>query len=273
MSSPFRLANNDDMRIMIVDANHRSRSLRARSLSLLGYKIDEAASEQQARGKLDQERYDLMLLNLDATDEDDHELMSIAREIQPGLFLIVLTGKPALDSAIKAIKAGAVDYLLEPAHIQDIFRSVAQALQKRATERAWVLNYISQLMDELDKSESVPVSPTISQTGADSTVKIVGNLKLDLTSLRLTFIGDSAHIIQLTEGGAAMLAGLMSHPNQALSCRQIAKITWGYDVPEDEAVGLVQSTIYRLRRRIGSNPRSPEIILTVRGRGYMLTPD
>jgi two-component system OmpR family response regulator len=273
MSSSFQLDNSDGMRILIVDTNRQSRSQRAKSLGLLGYKIDEAASDQRARAKLDLERYDLMLLNLDSTDEAGHELMSMAREIQPGLLLIVLTGSPALDSAIKAIKAGAVDYLLEPAHIQDIFRSVAQALQKRATERGRVLDYISQLMDELDKAESVSVSSTDSQIGEDSTVKIAGNLKLDLTSQRLTITGDPTYTVQLTNSVAAMLAGLMSHPNRVLSCRQIAKIAWGYDVPEDDAAGIVQSTIYRLRRRIGANPRSPEIIRTIRGRGYMFTPE
>ena len=273
MSSSYQPENGDGMRILIVDADHRNRSLRARSLGLLGYRIDEAASEQQVRAKLELERYDLMLLALDASAEQGTEPMSLAGEIQPGMLLIVLAQEPTLDSAIKAIRAGAVDYLIEPVEIQDLFRSVAQALQKQAAERGRMLNYVSQLLDEVGKSGRVDVSSKVSHIGADPAVKIAGNLKLDLTDRRLTIIGDPTYAIRLTKNGTALLAGLMSRPNRVLSCRQIAKIAWGYDLPEDEAAGVVQSTIYRLRRRIGANPRSPEIIRTIRGRGYMFTPD
>ena len=272
MSRSFQISYSIEMRILIVDASRQNRSRRAKSLKLLGHQVDEAASNQQARAKLDLARYDLMLLNLDAPQEDGRELMSIAREIQPGLSLIVLTERTDLDSAIKAIRAGASDYLQEPADLQDILRSVAQALQRRAAEKGSALDYISELMDELEKSESGPAS-TDSQIGADTTVKTAGALKLDLTSRRLTIEDDPSYDVQLTSGGAAVLAGLMAHPNRVLSCRQIAQISWGYDVPEDQARSIVRAAIYRLRRRIEANPGSPEIIRTVRGRGYMFTPD
>ena len=272
MSRSFQLDDSIETRILIVDANHQNRSIRTKSLDLLGYKIDEATSGKQARGKLDLERYDLMLMNLDSAGQDNAELMSIARELQPGLSLIILTGSPTLDSAIKAIRAGASDYLLEPANIQDILRSVAQALHKQAVEKGNALNYISELLDELSRSESRSAS-TDSQIGADTTVKTAGALKLDLTSRRLTIEDDPSYDVQLTSGGATVLAGLMAHPNRVLSCRQIAQISWGYDVPEDQARSIVRAAIYRLRRRIEANPGSPEIIRTVRGRGYMFTPD
>ncbi|UCG26118.1 MAG: response regulator transcription factor [Chloroflexota bacterium] len=273
MSRSFQLGDSIGTRILIVDANPQSRSLRARSLDLLGYKIDEAASDRQARAKLDLERYDLMLLNLDLNREDGHELMSIAREIQPGLLLIVLTENPTLDSAIKAIKAGVSDYLPEPANMQDILRSVAQTLQKQAAEKGIVLNYLSQLMDELDKSESATVSTAVSEASAETAVLAAGSLTLDLASRRLAIKGDPSYEVQLTRGGATVLAGLMAHPNRVLSCRKIASISWGYDVPEDQARSIVRPTIYRLRRRIETNPGNPEIIRTVRGRGYMFTPE
>jgi DNA-binding response OmpR family regulator len=273
MLSTFQLGHSDKMRVLIADADRQSCSSRARSLDLLGYKVDQAASDHQARANLERERYDLMLLNLNATDDDGYELMSTIPETQPGLLLIVLTERPTVETAIKAIRAGAVDYLPEPVNIQNILRSVSRAIQKRAAERGRALNYISQLMDEQEKPESVPLSSPASQIGVDPGVKVAGNLRLDSTSHRLTIMGDPTYTVQLTRNVAAMLAGLMSYPNQVLSCRQIAKIAWGYDLPEDEAVGIVQSTIYRLRRRVGANPHSPEIIRTVRGRGYMFTPN
>jgi DNA-binding response OmpR family regulator len=273
MSRAFQLGDSIETRILIVDDNHQNPSIRAKSLDLLGYKIDEATSGQQARAKLDLERYDLMLLNLDSASQDNAELMSMARELQPGLLLIILTGSPTLDSAIKAIKAGASDYLLEPANIQDILRSVAQALQKQAVEKGNALNYISELLDELNRSESASDSTADSQVSSDTTIITAGTLKLDLTSQRLTIVGDPSHEVQLTRGGAAVLAGFMAHPNQVLSCRQIASISWGYDVPEDQARSIVRASIYRLRHRIEINPKSPESIRTIRGRGYMFTPD
>ncbi|HSG17327.1 MAG TPA: response regulator transcription factor [Anaerolineae bacterium] len=273
MSRSFQLGDSIETRILIVDANHQNRSIRAKSLDLLGYKIDEATSGQQARAKLNLERYDLMLLNLDSASQDNAELMSMARELQPGLLFIVLTGNPTLDSAIKAVKAGASDYLLEPASIQDILRSVAQAWQKQAAEKGNVLNYISELLDELNRSESASDSTDDSQISSDATIITAGSLKLDLISRRLAIVGDPSYEVQLTSGGVAVLAGLMAHPNRVLSCRKIANISWGYDVPEDQARSIVRSTIYRLRRRIETNPGSPEIIRTVRGRGYMFTLD
>ena len=273
MSRSFQIGDKNELLILIVDADPQSRSMRARSLDLLGYRIDQAASAQEARALLDIDRYHLMLLKLDTTLEGDIELMSLARQVQPRLMLIVLTENPTLDSAIKAIKAGVSDYLLEPVNIQDIFRSVAQAMQKQASERWGVLNYISQLMDELDESERASVSTTDSEIDSDTTAITAGTLKLELTSRRLAIVGDPSYDVQLTRGGAAVLAGLMAHPNRVLSCRQVAQISWGYDVPEDQATSIVRAAIYRLRHRIEVDPSNPEIIRTVRGRGYMFTPD
>lgn len=65
-----------------------------------------------------------------------------------------------------------------------------------------------------------------------------------------------------------LFAFLMAHPRQILDRHQLARGAWGMDLPGREAE--VELYVSRLRHKVELNPRHPDLILTVRGRGYQL---
>ncbi len=65
-----------------------------------------------------------------------------------------------------------------------------------------------------------------------------------------------------------LFAFLMAHPRRILDRRELARGAWGTDLPGREAE--VELYVSRLRHKVELNPRHPDLILTVRGRGYQL---
>jgi two-component system, OmpR family, response regulator MtrA len=65
-----------------------------------------------------------------------------------------------------------------------------------------------------------------------------------------------------------LFAFLMAHPRRILDRHELARGAWGMDLPGRDAE--VELYVSRLRRKIELNPRHPDLILTVRGRGYQL---
>ena len=97
-----------------------------------------------------------------------------------------------------------------------------------------------------------------------------GSLILDQEKRVLSVDGPPLREIELTEGEATILTLLMKQPDQVLSCREITRAAWNYDLEEWEAQALVRPYIFRLRQKIEATPSEPQLIRTVRGRGYLL---
>ena len=256
--------------ILVVDDEAHIRTAVVRALNLIGYQAEAAASGLDALRLLIGAAYDLMILDMQMPELDGVEVMHRTRQVHPNLPIIVLTGHATLDSAIAAVKLGAVDYLLKPAGIDEIARAVANGLQARSEEirQQQLLDLMGHTLDTLRRlpkgaAPSLPVMP------AEDRFLRVGPLTLDCRK-RLVFLTDAPpHTIELTEGEAAVLAALMQQADQVISCRQLTHVAWNYDLDEGEAQSLIRPYIFRLRRKLEADPSAPRLICTLRGRGYL----
>ncbi|RPI53666.1 MAG: response regulator, partial [Chloroflexi bacterium] len=118
-------------RILVVDDEPTTRRAVARALGLSGYEAESAASGEQALELLAARPYDLLLLDLRMPGMDGVEVMARAQERHPNLLIIVFTAHATVHSAVEAVRAGAVDYLLKPSTIRDIEAAVARALERQ----------------------------------------------------------------------------------------------------------------------------------------------
>ncbi|MBU0703722.1 MAG: response regulator, partial [Chloroflexi bacterium] len=116
-----------ETRVLVVDDETHVRSALARSLALLGYRADEAASGHHALAMLERTPYDAMVLDIRMPGMDGVEIMRRVHHVYPDLHIIVLTGHATLESAIVAVKSNAADYLLKPASVYDIAAAIANA--------------------------------------------------------------------------------------------------------------------------------------------------
>ncbi len=262
-----------EAKLLIVDGESRIRSALKRALKLEGYSVEDVDSGHKALMLLERTPYDLILLDMLMPDIDGMEVMCRARQLQTELLIIVLTSHATLESAIAAVRSDAVDYLQKPINPNLIVEAVNEAINKRAQQLLLgrLIHTVGDTMDALRQVETETESPSTPHTPLDHIVH-VHPLALDYQRRQVVISGDSPQTIELTDGEIEVLGSLMAHPNQVLACRQLAYITWGYDVGEIEGQSMIRPHISRLRRKIEIDPKVPQLIRTVRGRGYLFAP-
>lgn len=272
-----------EVSILVVDNEPDIRSALVSILSLEGYITDEASSGQEALDLLAQRPYHLMILDMRMPGLDGLAVMDRVRQHYPGLLIIILTGHASLDSAIASAKSEeVVDYLLKPLNNEAIVEAVARALEKQV-ERSRQLRLIqaaNQLLEAIHQPNlpapapppaAAPVPPSQEDYPPSQRFISASHLALDRRK-RLVLINSStpAQAIELTRGETAVMAALMTRPDRVLSCEEMVQAVWGYQLDSYEAKNIIRPHIRRLRQKLESDPGTPSLICTVRGRGYRL---
>ncbi|MCP5093991.1 MAG: response regulator transcription factor [Chloroflexi bacterium] len=252
-----------NIRILVVDDELHIRHSLTRAFSLMGYDAFAASNGNEALMLLEEEPVQLVILDMKMPGLHGVEVMQQIREISTDILVIVLTGNATLDSAITAVKLSADDYLIKPTSVQDIIDSVTRALQKHdAVYRKQRLNEALQILSAQDHSVDLAKASSSGQI-------IVHPLRLDRSSRRVTLLNNQSEEVYLTRGETTILEVFMNNPKKVLSCTQLARLSWGYDLEEYEAQSVIRPYIFRLRQKLESNPKRPEFICTVRSCGYI----
>ncbi len=272
--------NKPKARLLIVDDEANIRSSLVRGLRLLGYFVEEAGSGHEALALLEHTTPDLMVLDMNMPGMDGVEVMRRTRQIQPEMSIIILTGYATLENAVASVKLAAADYLRKPASIREIANAVTRSLEKRAKllRQQQLHQVLDKALDALHQAKILPNSPLPSVTspipaafnlGVDSQYFMrVHPLMLDRQNRQVTVEDSPSRPVQLTKGEMAVLVSMMAQPNQVFSCQELVQAAWGYDTDEDEAKSVIRPYISRLRRKLKANPQTPNLICTMRRRGY-----
>jgi two-component system, NtrC family, response regulator HydG len=118
-------------RILIVEDRDSLRRMLERALREEGYEV-EAAADGGAGIRLVAERpFDFVLTDLKLPDVSGLEVLAAAREAQPRVPVVVLTGYGTVGTAVEAMKLGAYDFLEKPLEIDDLARLIERALGDR----------------------------------------------------------------------------------------------------------------------------------------------
>src|SRR6185503_15093322 len=81
--------------------------------------------------KLNESPFDLVLTDLRLDDADGLSIISEVCRVQPDAVSIILTGFASLESAIKALREGAYDYLIKPCDVDELRAVVARGIERR----------------------------------------------------------------------------------------------------------------------------------------------
>ena len=106
------------------------RLLRRKDLGII-----TAAGGQQAIQCLHANRVDLVLQDIGLPDIDGYEIMDLIRREFPQILVIVMTGEVSVESAVKALRKGAYDYLRKPFESPELLNTVDNALDRIKLER------------------------------------------------------------------------------------------------------------------------------------------
>lgn len=101
-------------------------------LSLEGFQTSGAETFKDAASKLQKQSYSLVIADVNLPDGDGLELLNIIRKNYPQTVVIVITGYGTIDSAVRAIKQGAYDYLTKPIVDDELRLAVERAVKQQS---------------------------------------------------------------------------------------------------------------------------------------------
>ncbi|UCE18376.1 MAG: response regulator [Gemmatimonadota bacterium] len=118
-------------RILIVDDDEVIRDLLSQRLQEEGYMCEVADNGSTALAHIELDSFHVMLADIRMPQMDGYELLTAARDIDPDMQVIMVTGIRETTEAVKAMKLGAYDYVMKPFDLEDVVHGVRRALEKQ----------------------------------------------------------------------------------------------------------------------------------------------
>ena len=120
--------------LLIADDEASFRELLQRRLGRKGYLVKAVGSGTEALEALAEEEFDAAIFDMKMPGLDGIATLRRAREIQPSLPVLILTGHGSIETAVEAIRAGAYDYLTKPCNLAELEAVLEKALERRVLE-------------------------------------------------------------------------------------------------------------------------------------------
>jgi two-component system phosphate regulon response regulator OmpR len=225
----------DEPHLLVVDDDARIRALLARYLTNSGFRVTSAGDAVEARARLADMEFDLVVLDVMMPGENGLDLTAALRKTSRTPILL-LTAMAETEDRINGLERGADDYLAKPFEPRELVLRIRNILQR------------------------APAST------ADTPRQIrFGAFRFDIERSEL-FRGEEP--VHLTAAEAALLATMVKSAGAP-----VARETLAEEAQFSGNVRTVDVQMTRLRRKIEKDPRFPRYLQTVRGTGYVFKPD
>ncbi|SFS19500.1 response regulator [Yoonia litorea] len=232
--------NSDDAHLLIVDDDERIRGLLQKFLIRSGFLVSTARDAAHARRILSGLEFDLIVLDVMMPGEDG---MALCRDLRQKMTtpIMLLTAKGGTDDRITGLEAGADDYLAKPFEPKELLLRINAILRRvPAAEPAVVLPKVLNL----------------------------GPVRYDIERGEM-WNGDQ--LVRLTATESQLMRIFSGCPGEAVTrTRLVEELSRSGGQTQERAVDV---QITRLRRKIEVDPKQPRYLQTVRGAGYMLSPE
>lgn len=135
--------------VLLVDDEKGIRDTMAPILRLEGYEVVTAASVREALQEITSARFDVLVADLNVgSPGDGFTVVSAMRRSHPDCVTLILTGFPAFETALKAIRSQVDDYLVKPASPQSLVAAIESKLRDRQPRSILASKRISELLRE-----------------------------------------------------------------------------------------------------------------------------
>ncbi len=223
----------DGPRILVVDDEKQIRRMLRAALEGYGYDIGEAPSGHEGLSQTSIFHPDVVILDLGLPDIDGIEVIQRLREWTQ-VPIIVLSVREHEDDKIRALDAGADDYVTKPFSMGELLARLRAALRR--------------------------------STGSEDTpILTFGELLVDIARRNVTVRGEE---VRLTPTEYEVLKYLAQQAGRVVTHRQLLKAVWGSNYQEHSQ--YLRVYIGQLRRKIEIDPSQPAYIITEPGVGYRL---
>jgi len=143
--------------ILIVDDEKAIRKTLGEILSYEGYKMDEAGDGEEALKRFKEKSYDVVLCDIKMPKMDGIEFLEKAREINPDVPIIMISGHGTIETAVEAVKKGAYDYISKPPDLNRLLITIRNAMDKTnlVTETKVLKRKVARVQEMI--GESAPI--------------------------------------------------------------------------------------------------------------------
>lgn len=233
----------EQQNIFVVDDEAATRDLIGDYLKMHGFAVTLCEGGAALRAASEKTRPDLVVLDLNMPEEDG---LSLIRHLKQAgnVPVIMLTATASPIDRVVGLELGADDYLAKPAEMRELLARIRSVLRRSAATAA---------------------APPASQ---NQTVKM-GTKWLDLDARVLRDTEDNEH--PLTASEFSLLKAFAENPKRVLTRERLLDLAQARDSEAfDRAIDV---RITRIRKKIEPDPAHPKVIKTVRGAGYVFSPD
>ncbi len=224
-------------RILVVEDDAAIRRGIVDALRFGGYEPMEAANHDDGVRLAVRSPCDLMLLDLVLPGGDGLDVLEQARLARPILPIIVLTARGSEDDRVKGLQLGADDYVVKPFSVKELLARV-EAVLRRSAERS---------------------------NGVDVVAILGGTADLLRSEVRF----DDGTRADLSERERELLRYLAMNPARAISREELLARVWRLPASASHT-RTIDMHVARLREKLRDSSEEPQVIRTVRGKGYML---
>ncbi len=206
-----------------------------------GYEVVRAGDGERAIELFDAEDIDLVILDIMLPRIDGFGVAEHIRENSPQMPILMLTARTAPADRIRGLETGADDYLAKPFHLKELLLRVRGMLKRKSWYQAHI---------------------------GSETLFTFGDIEIDFSLLKAKTPAGEMRITPL-EG--MLLRYLTSNPLRIISRRELLENVW--HSTSDIETRTVDNFVLRLRKYFEPDPAHPVFFRSVRGAGYLFSPD
>jgi DNA-binding response OmpR family regulator len=223
--------------ILVVEDDSAIRRGIVDALAFSGYQTLQSGDGIEAARLATTATIDLILLDLVLPKQGGFEILKTVRAARPTLPVIILTARGDEQDRVTGLRLGADDYVVKPFSIRELLARV-EAVLRRSPERPQPVG-------------QVPIPG--------------GTANLDRFEVRFA----DGMRSDLSEREVELLRYLAANPDRTISRDEILQRIWRLD-PRHVETRTIDVHIANLRAKLRDPGEHPQVILTVRGKGYML---
>src|SRR5437868_7013686 len=136
-------------RILFVDDEPSIRATLPSILQMHGFEVESAESVERDLAIIQQKRFDVLISDLNIGQPGDgFTVVSAMRRLQPAAITMILTGYPAFETALKAIREQVDDYIAKPADVDSLVGVIEEKLKGKKPQHPLPLKRLAALVEE-----------------------------------------------------------------------------------------------------------------------------
>jgi two-component system, OmpR family, alkaline phosphatase synthesis response regulator PhoP len=228
--------SNDTTILLVEDEENLHEALKL-NLELEGYKVVSATDGLQAVKALQNQYFDMVILDIMLPEIDGIEVLETMRVQNNEVPTLILSAKNTSADRVLGLKKGADDYLTKPFNLEELLLRVQKLIEKNK---------------KLQDKESIGDTYTFGKNAIDFKAQEA--------------ISKNGDHIQLSKKEAMLLKLLIENKNEVVPREKILQTVWGYNVYP--TTRTIDNFILNFRKYFEEDSRNPRYFHSVRGVGY-----